>query len=220
MPGRPMMRASGAVALGSLAIALAASCSSSGTDTQSFSPSSPASDHSTSTSDSPPSSPTHPSTSRSSTRVSAVPTPTVTTPAQSAVDSAIAVYNAYNAASMDPSHADLAKINTYLTGKAVALYDNSIKGMRANGTAYRGTPANPRLRVVGSGSGATVLLASCPLESSTDPFGQYYIATGKPVPVKKLTPPPPYRQLITVVKTAGGWKVSSFQVNTGQTCTA
>ncbi len=217
MSGRSPLRETGAMCLTFLAIALTASCSNSGTHTQSFSPSSTPTDHSTSTSDSPPSSP---STSRSSTHASAVPTPTVTPPAQSAVDTAIALYNAYNAASMDPSHAALAKINTYLTGKAVALYDNSINGMRANGTAYRGTPANPRLRVVGSGSGATVLLASCPLESSTDPFVQYYVATGKTVPVKKLTPPPPYRQLITVLKTAGGWKVSNFQVNTGQTCTA
>jgi hypothetical protein len=213
MSGRPPLRATGAC-VAFLAIALTASCSSSGTHTQSFSPSSTPTDHSTSTSDSPPSSP---STSRSSTHASAVPTPTVTPPAQSAVDAAVALINAYNAASINPAHADLARINQYLTGSALKLFDNQLLSMRRAGLAYRGQPANPRLKVAAAAS-ATVALASCPLASATDPFTEYYVATGKPVPVTTRNPPPPYLQAITMRLVDGHWKMASLVADSSKTC--
>jgi hypothetical protein len=213
MSGRPPLRATGAMCLAFLASALTASCSSGGTHTQSFSPSSPRTDHSTSTSDSPSS----PSTSRSSTHASAIPTPTVTPSAQSAVDAAVALINAYNAASMNPAHADLARINQYLTGSALKLFDNQLLSMRRAGLAYRGQPANPRLKVAAAAS-ATVALASCPLASASDPFTEYYVATGKPVSVTTRNPPPPYLQAITMRLVDGHWKMASLVADSSKTC--
>jgi hypothetical protein len=116
MRGRPGVRASRAVVLGVIVFALSTSCSSGGTHIQSFSPSSPA-DHTTSTSGSTSSSPSHTSSSANPT-ASAIRTPTVTPPAQAAVDNYVTFLGLVNAASADPAHADTARFALYATGQA------------------------------------------------------------------------------------------------------
>jgi hypothetical protein len=216
MRGRPGMRASGAIVLGVISFALSTSCSSGGTDTQSFSPSSPA-DHTTSTSESPSSPSTHPTTSGPSTRVSLILAPTVRPAAQGAVDAAMAFINAYNAASTDPAHANLGMFNQYLTGSATKLFDDQLAEMKRAGLAYRGEPANPRLRVAGA-TPTTVALASCPLVSAAGPFTEYTVATRRPVPVKPRNPPPPYLQALTMRLVGGHWKLASLILDSSKTC--
>ncbi len=128
--------------------------------------------------------------------------------------------NLYNNATRDPQHADLAMLNRYLTGKALKLIDGSLTSMAKSGTAYRGTPAAPRVKVQSVLSSSAVFLTSCPLASSSDPFVQYTVANGKPVRVAKRMPPPPYLLTLTVKRVGGPWKVSDIIQSAGATCHA
>lgn len=147
-----------------------------------------------------------------------LPTPTVTAPAQDAVDAYIALANAYDKASRDPAHADLAMINKYLSGKARTLFDKSITSMKSAGEAYRGTPADPRVRVQSVLSASSVFLSSCPAENSKDPFVEYYVATGKPVLVAKRKPPPPYRLTLPMARVGSQWKLTDLIQDVSKTC--
>jgi hypothetical protein len=126
--------------------------------------------------------------------------------------------NLYNDATRDPKHADLATINRYVTGKALTITDSSLASMATSGYAYRGTPADPRVRVQAVLSSSAIFLTSCPMASSTDPFVQYSVKTGKAVPVVKRTPPPPYLLTLTMKKVGGQWKVSDIVQSAGETC--
>jgi hypothetical protein len=92
--------------------------------------------------------------------------------------------------------------------------------MKAQRLAYRGTPPDPALKLIVVGSSTTVVLSSCPQESSTDPFSEYYVATGKAVPVVKRTPPPPFLRVLTMRLVGGRWKLATIATNAGKTCTA
>lgn len=194
-------------------------CGGTGTHTQDDTPS-PTASHTTSAS-----TPTQPSTSSVSTSTTSksvgrpLPTPSVTPPAQDAVNAFIAMLNLYNEASRDPQHAQLPDIDRYLTGKAKTIIDSSLTSMASSGYAYRGTPDDPRVKVKTS-LGSFAQLTSCPGPSPTDPFVQYDVKTGKAVPVPTRTPPPPYLLTITVAKANGSWQVSDILQNAGATCHA
>ena len=194
-----------------------AACGSSGTHPQSFTPSPTptASFTSSPTSDGPSNS--APGTTGAG--APNIPTPTVTPPAQGAVDAYIAMGNAYTAAARNPASADLAAVNRYLTGKALTLIDDSLRAMKSAGQAYRGTPADPRVKVETIFSGSSVFLSSCPLENKSDPFMEFYIATGKPIVVPSRTPPPPYRVTLPMRLIGSQWKLADILQNVGKTCT-
>ena len=206
-----------AVAAVALATTLTACGGSSGTHTQSFSPS--PTDASSMSSTSP--APTSPSSSgpTGSSSSKAIPTPTVTPSAQDAVGAYIALENALTVASRDPKHADLASVNKYLSGKALTLFDHSLKSMASAGQAYRGTPASPRVKVQSVVSSGFVFLTSCPLASSSDPFVRYDVKTGKAIAVRKQSPPPPYLETLPMKKVGSQWKLTDFIQNTSKTCT-
>lgn len=179
----------------------------------------------TSDSRSPTSASTLPSTGTSSgtpstpTR-SGVPTPSVTARAQGAVDAYIAFYNASGAADRDPAHADIGALDRYLTGKARTLFDTNYNSMRRSGVAYRGTAPDPHVRVQQIFSDTSVFLASCPVESRTDPYVEYTVSTGKPVATgAKRNPPPPYLLVLPMAKVGDQWKLSDVLPNTSKTCT-
>jgi hypothetical protein len=149
-----------------------------------------------------------------------VPTPTVTAPAQDAVNAYITFYNVSNAADIDPAHAELAKMNSLLTGKALTLFDGVLASLKKNGIAYRGTPPNPHVKVGSILSPTFMYLASCPKPLPSDePFVQYYVATGKIVPVTKPAVAPPYKVTVPMKKVNGSWKVADVLVDTSKTCT-
>lgn len=154
----------------------------------------------------------------SSSSPASLPTPSVRPPAQAAVDAYIALANAYDRASRDPAHADLATINQYLGGKARKLFDKSIRSMKLAGQAYRGTPADPRVKVQAVFSARSVFLTSCPVQNPKDPFLEYYIATGKPVTVAKRNPPPPYRLTLPMQLIGSQWKLTDLIQNVSKTC--
>lgn len=218
-PGRDAVRRTAPIAASLLAAALlAAACSSSGTHTQTPGPSSPTGDPSTTpmsvSSSSAPT--THP---RTTPATKPIPTPTVTAPAQAAVDSYVHFLNITTAADRDPRHANTSDLDKYATGQALSVIRESIENMRSHGLAYRGSAPDPRVKVGVVGSATTVVLSSCPLQSSTDPFVQYNIATGKAISETKRTPPPPYLRVLTMHLVGGNWKLASIATNASKTCT-
>ena len=86
--------------------------------------------------------------------------------------------------------------------------------------AYRGTPEDPRVRVGTIFSPTFMFLTSCPLPRVTDPFVQYYVATGKAVPVPKPAVQPPYKRTLSMQKLGGAWKVADLIVDSSKTCKA
>lgn len=186
------------------------------TQTPTFDPSSPSSTSGSSSPTSPSSSTPAPSTGT----VKPIPTPRVVPAAQGAVNAYIAMVSSTVAADRDPAHADLNTINQYLSGKALKLIDGEYSAMAKAGQAYRGTPADPRVKVSSVLSPTFVFLTSCPLASTSDPYTEYYVATGKPVPVAKRAPPPPYLLTLPMQEVGGQWKLTDILQNAGKTCTA
>ena len=150
-----------------------------------------------------------------------IPTPTVTPPAQGAVAAYIASVNAGVAIDLDPAHTNIAALDNYLTGEAKNEIEGNYATMKKDGLAYRGTPATPRVRVLSVVSPSTILLGNCPLASKTDPFIQYYIKTGRPVPATTTpSPPPPYLLLLNMTIVSGHWKLAKLVQDRSRTCTS
>jgi hypothetical protein len=147
-----------------------------------------------------------------------VPTPTVTQPAQAAVDAYISAYNLGNQLFLNPATANPGALAEFEMGQALLADTASLKALAKAGIAYRGTPAQPRIKVV-TAAGTVVTIADCGLESKTDSYVEYYVKTGALVPQRKLPHPPPYLHAITVSNTGAGWKVADIAVDGSKTCT-
>ena len=141
--------------------------------------------------------------------------------AQPAVDSYLAFYSLNAAYSRDPARADLSKLSDYLTDQALTTIVYDFTSMKQAGLAYRGTGPIPRLRVAAVGSGSSVvLLANCPKVATTDPLEEYNVKTGVALPPKKLNPPPPYLQALTMRLDGSRWKLSNIAIDSSKTCIA
>jgi hypothetical protein len=208
--GRPHPAMTIAAVLAAVTV-LGACGGSSGTHTQSFSPAPSNSSSAVSSTASFGSSPSP---------TSSFSTPKVARAAQPAIDSYMAFYSLNAAYSRDPAHADLSKLSDYLTGQALATIVDDFTSMRQAGLAYRGTGPIPRLRVAAAGSRSTVVLANCPKVATTDPLEEYNVTTGVAVPTKRLNPPPPYLQALTMRLDGGHWKLSNIAVDSSKTCAA
>ena len=192
-----------------------AASSSSGTNTASVSPTTSTS---SSTSAAAPSSPL--SSSPSTPRVTIpkpIPTPTVKLRAQKATDAYISMANILNAWDYDPAKANAALLRPYVTDKTVTQIVAIYKDMAAHGLAYRGDPDTPHLTVLVASSSFTAL-SDCPTPSTTNPSVQYVVATGKPVPPPANVIPGLHPKEITVLYTAGRWKVQSVIPNEAKVC--
>ncbi len=132
----------------------------------------------------------------------------------------ISFMNANDAAALDPGHADLGSVNKFLSGKALSIIDDSFTAMKSAGQAYRGLPPDPRIKVQTVVSSSFVFLSSCPLADPNDPSIEYYVATGKPVPVATRNPPPPYELTLPMKLSNGQWQLTDILQNVGKTCSA
>jgi hypothetical protein len=200
--------------------ALTACSGSTGTHTQSYNPSAKSSAPASRPAG--PSASITPSGSASSTSppsaLPTLPTPTVTPAAQDAVTAFMQFYAALNEADLDPQNADVTNLNTFLTGDAVASFDNSITEQAKAGLAYRGTPDDPRVEVGQIFSPAFIFLTSCTLPSSTDPFIQYTVATGQPLALTSPTTPTPWLRTTSMKLVDGLWRVADVVVDSSRTC--
>jgi hypothetical protein len=198
-------------------VTLTAACSSSGTHTQSLSPSAPSkdptSDSSGVSSSSSPASPTKKPTKPS------VPTPSVSPAAQPAVDAYVKLYTLTASLYADPAHANTTALGNYESAKLVSNDVATLKQLATDGRAYRGTLPDLRLKVVLT-TPTVVTLTNCGLLSKTDPYEQYDIKTGKPISTPKAAVPPPYLKVLTIQHSGQRWLLQSITTNTARTCTS
>lgn len=125
-----------------------------------------------------------------------------------------------NSYDKDPLQTNFDKLNGYLTGRAVTIFPESLIGMASRGLAYRGTPDDPRLKVLSVTLPDLVVLTSCPLVSPTDPFTQITVATGQPVNTTPPAVPTPWLRTITMQQSGGVWRLADLSVDSTKTCAA
>jgi hypothetical protein len=152
------------------------------------------------------------------------PTPTITIPkveknAQGAVDAYIAYLRAAYLVEADPAGIRRGDMTKLLGAKALKSINASLDALGRAGIGYRGTPPDPRLKVVEVASSKLVFLSSCPLQSKTDPYHQVVLATGKPVKVSDRKPGPPYLRSLTMFHNKKRWVLIKFSDDTSRTCT-
>lgn len=149
-----------------------------------------------------------------------VPTPSVTPPAQGAVDAYVADFDLGTSHSRDPANANLSWIARYETGKVKKQTVQSFAYMKTHGLAYRGATPDPNVKVQSVLSSSVIVLTSCLIVSKADPWTQYVVATGKPVSSPSpRNPPPPYLLRIYMKANAkGAWQIENVLQDTSKTC--
>jgi hypothetical protein len=152
------------------------------------------------------------------------PTPTIAIPkvekgAQDAVNAYVAYLRAAYLVEADPAGIRRGDMTKLLGAKALKSINASLDALGRAGIGYRGTPPDPRLKVVEVKSSKLVFLTSCPLQSKTDPYHQVVLATGKPVKVSDHKPGPPYLRTLTMFHNKKRWVLIKFSDDTSRTCT-
>lgn len=209
----PVKRILAAIAA-AVSLATLAACGSSGTHTQSLTPSASASSStSRPTASSVPATPSRSTPPRSAPRP--LPTPSVTPPAQGAVNAYTAALNVLLRWDVDPRKAKPKELAPYVTPKVLQQFVASFKNMAQHGLAYRGTPDTSHLKIVTADS-STVVFTDCMVPSRTAPYTQYVVATGKPVP--PTVPAGLHPRVITMLNQRGRWRMSSDIPNFAKTC--
>jgi hypothetical protein len=141
--------------------------------------------------------------------------------AQPAVAAYLALIKALDEGLADPAHPPHAAIYKYSAGQGYDVITGSIADENAHGTAWRGTPDQPRVLVASNKANASplpqVTLSDCPLPSDT--WEQYVVKTGKAVPQQKQSPPPPYTITALMLKIQGAWVMAQFELDGSKTCT-
>lgn len=207
------MRRRIAAAIVTVAVVSIAGCGSSGTHTQSLSPTAP-----TSPSTGPVSSP-NPSSSAPSSMHSSngkpIPTPSVTSTAQGAVNAYIAMSNVLSRWDAHPASAKGGDLKAYVTAPALKQFVATYQNLAEHGLAYRGAlPAN-HVKIVTADS-ASVVISNCQIQSESDPYVEYVVATGKSVPPSGGRGP--YLKVVTILHAAGGWRVNSIVTDASTVC--
>jgi hypothetical protein len=126
-----------------------------------------------------------------------------------------------NAAFEDPAHVSSATFDKYLGGQAKITFDQELAQEKKAGRAYRGTPAERRVRVIANKVNASlpeVILRDCALASTSDPFVEYNVDTGKVIPQPTPNVPPPYAQTAKLFKINGTWQMTSYTTDATKTC--
>ena len=152
------------------------------------------------------------------------PAPTIAIPkvqpdAQGAVDSYIEYLRAAYLVEANPASIRRGDMNKLLGSDALKSVNAALDALGKAGIGYRGTPPDPRLKVVTIASSALVFLSSCPLQSKTDPYRQIVLATGRPVKVSDRQPGPPYLRTLTMFHNKKRWVLIRFSDDTSRTCT-
>jgi hypothetical protein len=145
--------------------------------------------------------------------------PKVEKSAQGAVDAYIDYLRAAVYVEADPGEIRRGDMNKLLGAKARTGINASLDALAKAGIAYRGTPPDPRVKVIEVASSKLVLLSSCPLQSKSDPYRQVVVATGKPVKVSDRRPGPPYLRTLTMFHNKKRWVLIKFSDDTSRTCT-
>jgi hypothetical protein len=116
----------------------------------------------------------------------------------------------------DPKNAKASELAPYVTHQVLEQILAQYQYMATHGLAYRGTPDSDHIRVIAADS-SSAALRNCLVPSKSDPYTQYVVATGKPVP--QSGPGGLHPKAVTVVFSDGRWRVSSIIPDLGRTCT-
>ena len=132
---------------------------------------------------------------------------------QGAVNAYIGLINVTAELGADPAHANMAELAPYVTAATLPQWRQIFSNMAREHLAYRGNADNPNLKLIAATS-QSAALNSCPQPAKTNPSVQYNVLTGKVI----KTSGGPYLKAITVLFTAGRWRVSGIASNTSKTC--
>ena len=147
--------------------------------------------------------------------------PKVASDAQAAVNAYIGFLRAELYVGQDPGQIRRGTLDLYLGGKALKAVNAQLDAMGVAGTAFRGNPDDPRLKILKVTSSKLVLLTSCPLPAKTNPYHVIDVSTGKTVAPAKHSAPPPYLLTLNMFLNAKKhWVLIKFAQDTSTTCTA
>lgn len=152
------------------------------------------------------------------------PVPTIATPkvekdAQAAVDAYVDYLRAAYLVEANPASIRRGDMTKLLGATALKSINASLDALGKAGIGYRGTPPDPRLKVVEVKSSKLVFLTTCPLQSKADPYRQVVLATGQAVKVSDRKPGPPYLRTLTMFHNKKRWVLIKFSDDTSRTCT-
>lgn len=162
---------------------------------------------------------THPATTTTPAPTHTIAVPKVTAAAQPAVDAYVAYLRAAVPVEADPAQIRRGDMEGLLGAKARTSINATLDALGKAGIGYRGTPPDPRLKVVEVKSSKLVFLTSCPLQSKSDPYHQVVLATGQPVKISNRKPGPPYLRTLTMFHNKKRWVLIKFSDDTSRTCT-
>jgi hypothetical protein len=120
----------------------------------------------------------------------------------------------------NPTTANQAALVPLLTGAALHDFTTAIAGTREAGLVYKGTPDDPRVHVAAATPPNLVFLRSCPLPNRKSPFVPYFAATGKPAISPTATPGPRVWADVTLKRINGIWRISSYDNDYTEPCSA
>ena len=141
--------------------------------------------------------------------------------ANPAVDAYLTFMGRVDHAYRDPAHVSASTFTNYLAGQARQSFETNFAQEKAQGKAVRGTAPVRRVRVTENHMGGSMQwaeLRDCAADSASDPYTEYYVATGKPVPQKPQNPPGPYADTIKIFLINGQWTITQFTVDSTRTC--
>jgi hypothetical protein len=116
------------------------------------------------------------------------------------------------AAAMHPKGPNTRALSALATGTAYSAALNNLNPT----LVWRGSPDEPRVRVVSVQAGGTVVnLGDCAKPGTLRP---YYVATGKRVPLQSNPAAPPYLTTAQVVHLHARWLVGRISTDRSTTC--
>jgi hypothetical protein len=170
------------------------------------------------------------STSSTPTKSSASPSPSSTRTTDPQAQPAVTAYTKFMAAAAHaqmkppsvgagyPANADITK---YTFDPLQHQYNIYISGLASQGVAFRGAPPTPRITITAINLAAkpypTVVLMDCPTPA---PTWKAYDSSGKVVPDKPGTVPPPHKTTIQMINYQGHWGVYKSTPDASKTCSA
>jgi hypothetical protein len=167
-----------------------------------------------------------PSTTATTTASSSAPTASIDSRAQPAVDAYLKMMAAANNAESDPKKAvagtdPASDFRPYAFDPFRAEEASYIRRLAHNHSAYRGTPAQPRIKVKSVDLAAKpypkVVLTNCQTPAPTRRV--YDLQTGKDVPQPSESVPSPYLLTVKAIQYKGHWGVQKIDADTSRTCT-
>ena len=143
-----------------------------------------------------------------------VATPSVKPVGQGAVNAYVGLVNVTTKLGADPPHANMAELAPYVTAATLPQWRQIFTNMASEHLAYRGNADDPNLKLIAA-TGRVRRAQQLPIAGQDQSIGSVQRTDGQG---DQDQPAGPYLKAITVVFTAGRWRVSGIASNTSKTC--